>query len=272
MVIESKGSFPRSGSGSESDLVELSCELPSVISGLNEVPLRSLGPARRPRFEQDELTLPASPTTTPCMNAFPRQKLLVVVAGFAIGCADDGSKSSVENDDAGQWQKRVFVTSGSYDGNLAVAGGGATGVQGADNLCQLASDAAGLGGRFKAWISDSRTGALSRIEDVGPWYLTSRPGSTKAFNNKANLATAPMTTIVYDENGNTIPTPRFDTGTVWTGTSGGGVASGKSCANWSSAAADAQGTAGDPHVATRWTAYSSALDCPARARLYCIEQ
>jgi hypothetical protein len=52
--------------------------------------------------------------------------------------------------------KRVFVSGSKWNGNLG-------GLAGADAKCQQAADAAGLGGTFRAWISDDATSASSRL-------------------------------------------------------------------------------------------------------------
>jgi len=54
---------------------------------------------------------------------------------------------------------QVFVTSESFDGNLG-------GIDGADTKCADAASAAGLGGNWKAWISDNATNASMRIIDA----------------------------------------------------------------------------------------------------------
>jgi hypothetical protein len=53
------------------------------------------------------------------------------------GSADGGNNASA---------RRTFVTSGSWDGSLGFHDGGATGLQGADNLCNAAASGAQLGG------------------------------------------------------------------------------------------------------------------------------
>jgi len=85
------------------------------------------------------------------------------------GCIDDGSKPCdaavcTENGwDASQcipqYGVRVFVTSSSWNGNLG-------GLSGAGAKCQQAADAAGLGGTWVAWLSDSTYDAKDRIPDT----------------------------------------------------------------------------------------------------------
>src|SRR4051794_13048994 len=60
--------------------------------------------------------------------------------------------------------KRVFVTSTTYSGFLG-------GLSAADQLCQARANAGTLGGTWVAWMSDGQVDALSKINDVGPWFL-----------------------------------------------------------------------------------------------------
>lgn len=158
--------------------------------------------------------------------------------------------------------KRVFVTKTRYNGNLG-------GLVGADQKCNTAAEAAGLGGTWKAWLSDSNTNAIDRIAEVGPWYDIV-PNETwvnqKVFNNKAGLATTPLAGIQNNEDGS------FNSSgtSVWTGTSVGGVASANHCLSWTSTSSIAvYGVAGK--VNNGWTSYST-NSCSDTASLYCIEQ
>lgn len=163
--------------------------------------------------------------------------------------------------------KRVFVTKTSYQGDLRTAGAGTSGIDGADRLCALAATAGSLGGTWKAWISDESTNAIDRISDVGPWFLSNRV--TKAFNNKANLATSPLVAINQDEDGSTIGFQDF----VWTGTSAGGNRkTGDNCSSWASSSSSVSGLKGDTvNADSSWTAWGGDA-CHASARLFCIEQ
>lgn len=60
--------------------------------------------------------------------------------------------------------KRVFLTSVQYSGDLG-------GLAGADAKCQSRAEAGGLGGNWKAWISDSQTPASSRVTRTSGQYL-----------------------------------------------------------------------------------------------------
>jgi hypothetical protein len=166
--------------------------------------------------------------------------------------------------------KRVFVTSTGYPGDLGAAGGRVGyGLDGADKLCQSAADAAGLGGSFKAWVSSSSGNAIDRITSDGPWYLVD--GTTKVFNNKANLATTPAAPINMDENGQT-PVAA----SVWTGTVAGGRSTGTydgDCKGWNwSQNYDVKGIVGSSDTTgTSWTSSAVTSFCTNQYRLYCFE-
>ncbi|MFL5321038.1 MAG: hypothetical protein ACJ790_15370, partial [Myxococcaceae bacterium] len=119
--------------------------------------------------------------------------LLIASALLASGCGGSKTKPDLSG------LKRVFVTSVQYPATFG-------GLAKADEACMLAVSAAGLGGNWKAWLSDSNTDAIDRISDVGPWYLVFisavQSGDLppyKVFNNKANLKTTPLLGINFSE-------------------------------------------------------------------------
>lgn len=163
---------------------------------------------------------------------------------------------------------RVFITSTPYRGDLATAGQAADGLAGGYTLCNRAAQASLKGGTWKAWLSSSSTSALSRLQDVGPWYQERSDGTVvRTFNNAANLSTAPLVPLVYDENG-------ADLGGVpyWTGTSTGGGASGDSCNGFTSSSSTYWGTTGTAGQPTAGWTDSSSHYCGDSLRLLCFEQ
>lgn len=141
---------------------------------------------------------------------------------------DDGSANSDENSaDSGvsgagpneskASLKRVFVTSSKYMGDLG-------GLEGADEKCRAAADAASLGGTWTAWLSTSAVDAIDRIVGDGPWGLVDR--KTKVFNNRANLTTTSIHALDQDEWGRYVPLAR-----AWAGTDHG-RATAATCSNW----------------------------------------
>jgi hypothetical protein len=157
--------------------------------------------------------------------------------------------------------KRIFATATSYTGNL-------NGAAGADAICTASSDAVGLGGKWTAWISTATSDALSRIQDVGPWYLLD---GTMVFTNKANFRTTPLAPINIDEHG-----ALKANGLVWTGTLAGGIHSDSDCQGFTTADNAIQGTYGNLGGTSSWTSSSSpgsSTDpCNFSGSLYCIEQ
>jgi hypothetical protein len=198
-------------------------------------------------------------------SAGTQSTILVALALVLTSCGGaDGSRPQPDAGvrDAAPARKRIFATSTRHNGDLKTAGGGATGLEGADNLCRTAATGGGLGGSWKAWLSDSSTNAIDRIADVGPWYALD---GKLVFNNKAGLATTPVNAIRVDQNGNAWG------GEVWTGTSVGGSKSGSCCLDWTStdsAGVDATiGSSGYNWTDTAWTRI-----CSNKCFLYCIEQ
>lgn len=163
-------------------------------------------------------------------------------------CIDRGSS------DGGM--KRIFVTATAYDGNLG-------GLTGADQKCNLAAQSALLGGVWKAWLSDSTTNAIDRIEDVGPWKLVFYG---VAFNNKANMATIPHIGIDTTEEYYTLHYSEQ----IWTGTKTGGHSSGSNCGDWLMNSSSVFGSCGSAS-ASSWTEQANSV-CVIPKRFYCIEQ
>ena len=189
-------------------------------------------------------------------------KLRVAVAALSalalLACGSDQT--------APPQAKRVFYTLNVWTGDLKTAGGGATGLEGADNLCNLSARAAGFGGTWKAWLSSSTQHAVDRIADVGPWE---RYDGTVVFNNKAALSLSPGTPVLQTETGG-----KTCAGCQrpWTGTRLGGTAALENCRDWTSASPDDRGMNGDASAGgTTWTEYV-ALRCSDKFQLYCLEQ
>lgn len=69
---------------------------------------------------------------------------------------------------------RVFITKERVTGNVG-------GLTGADEICERAAHSAGLQGRWKAWLSDSRTSASDRLYHSPVRYALVN-GETVAYN------------------------------------------------------------------------------------------
>ncbi len=162
---------------------------------------------------------------------------------------------------------RVFVTSGSFTGGFG-------GVSGADTECQDAADAAGLGGTWIAFLSDSSQGAGSRIAD-GPYVLLD--GTTIATSRADLLDGALSAAIQLDEYGATQSKWVFTGSTI----AGSSAASGSSvnglCADWTNGCGVCYG---NHFYATVGRSYETDSDwtnvgwvfCSTSSGLYCFEQ
>jgi hypothetical protein len=159
--------------------------------------------------------------------------------------------------------KRVFATSTGSDGNVG-------GLAGADQKCQDRAVAAGLGGRWRAWLSTSSVNAKDRVLDTTYRTLDGRLVAT----NKADLTDGAITSLInVDEFGAPAGV------NVWTGTqSNGTVYSGNTCLDWTSASENTFGGFGlsDSGV-NSWTYWVIDIDPIAQCAistlsLYCFEQ
>jgi hypothetical protein len=159
--------------------------------------------------------------------------------------------------------KRVFVTSGG------LPNGNAGGLARVDGLCQGVADGRGLGGTWKAWLSDGAESPSTRFTRATvPYRLVD---GTVVANNFADLIDGTLAhAIDKDEVG---ARPRGINNQVWTGTSASGRATSASCAGWTSSATAAIGTFGlwDSSDST-WTELSREFCERADLHLYCFEQ
>jgi hypothetical protein len=164
---------------------------------------------------------------------------------------------------------RVFVTSGKWDGNLlraAIVAGGSvsTGLAGGDTLCNLSAHAAGLGGTWVAWLSDSTTDAIDRIRDVGPWYGLD---GAKVFESRAALTADPLVALEVNEVGT-----RTDYA-PWTGTLADGTKAASTCGDWRSNSDRTYGLCGYSDSTGQRTWSEGVLPlCNNPYNLYCFEE
>jgi Protein of unknown function (DUF1554) len=208
------------------------------------------------------MTLVACSGSDPTIINGPKANTNSTPDGGTVSTSSDGGTNS--HTDSGtsttSGQKRVFITSVTYSGNLG-------GLSGADQKCTLAAQGANLGGSWKAWLSSGNSAAIDRIADVGPWYSID---GKKVFNNKANLTTIPLSPIEKTEQ-NT-----YQLGNVWTGSEQGGTPSGDDCSAWTVGDDQANGAIGTPaeHQSAGWGGQSpaQAWPCSFSQALICFEQ
>lgn len=154
---------------------------------------------------------------------------------------------------------RFFVSSQSFSGNLA-------GLAGADIKCQLAADAAGLGGVWKAWLSTLSDAASTRLSLSYPLVTVNGIAIFETENER--LIGLPRTALNVDENGHVVGNVN-----VWTNTDTVGASRSADCNSWTTAVSGMNGGVGlsaDLSV-NRWTDAGNAA-CNTLAHLYCVEQ
>jgi hypothetical protein len=152
----------------------------------------------------------------------------------------------------------VFVTSAVYDGDLG-------GLRGADAKCQARADAAKLGGKFRAWLSDGAIEARSRIDAKGPYVRTD--GEPVAADLGDLLAATLENPLSINEYGSPITVDLV----AWTGTSPSGARIAPSCSSWTRNQVLDYGVAGaTDSTASRWTDDQN-RSCSTLRRLYCFQ-
>lgn len=150
----------------------------------------------------------------------------------------------------------AFVTSLEYTADLG-------GLEGADEICAFEAEAAQLPGTFRAWISDSTTDAIDRIDADGPWVSVT---GDRLFNNHAHLRTSPLQPLEIDPLGETAAYAL-----VWTGTGTGGRWVGTdACGGWRSEDPFGDAGTGQAVLGAAWTDAGPG-PCLWPARLYCFQ-
>jgi len=155
-------------------------------------------------------------------------------------------------------KRRVFVTSGEWEGNLG-------GIAGADYKCQEAAVNANLSGVYKAWISDSEMSVSERVDQIDGKYL--RLDDAVIACNWSDLTDGDIENYInINEFGQEV-----GDGYVWTGTSKtGGLLSLPLCEEWKSKSMG--GKSGRIESTTSWASLSGTAPCILNSRLYCFEQ
>lgn len=175
----------------------------------------------------------------------------------------------------GTSNNRVFLTSTSYNGDLG-------GLYGADSKCQERASAAKLGGTWKAWLSDDKIDAKSRLIHYSNAYKLIN--GTVLANNWNDLTDGTLQNFI---NITELGTPFSRE--VWTGTKpdgnrspvpvGESLLSGDNCSNWTSNSSS--GTFASTGLSytknAGWTDIGGGQagterPCDIRLALYCFEQ
>ncbi|GAC1581609.1 MAG: hypothetical protein NVS3B20_12340 [Polyangiales bacterium] len=210
--------------------------------------------------ELDETTGETENDEAPVSDTPPVDELDAVLGDSGGGeteGADAPSKESSLLD-----KKRVFVSSGHFEGNLKKVAGTSSGTAAGDKLCGEAAMTAALGGSWKAWLSSTKERAIDRLVDVGPWVLLD---GTEVFASKAAIGKAPAVAINIDEFGKSAD-PK-----VWTGTKAD-MSLGNECYDWTSSSIFSIGLYGSSTFASSGWTEAGGFGCGAQYSLYCFEQ
>lgn len=166
----------------------------------------------------------------------------------------------------------AFVTSAFGNGNLGgwpEADAGTSGIAAGDSICRNLAHHAGRphAARFRAWLSDDTTDAISRIAIDGPWV---RVDGVPIATDKAELTGQDLFTAISQTELGDYPVSSTTVTNVWTGTQADGSSSTNHCQSWSDDTDTHSGTRGLSHyVVPVWTAFTS-IGCHHVARLYCL--
>jgi hypothetical protein len=158
--------------------------------------------------------------------------------------------------------KRVFLTSRPMpSGNFGGLGAG-------DGMCQALADGRGLGGTWRAWLSDGEDSPLSRFTQaqIPHRLLTGTTIATSFADLIDNRLAAPIDVFETGERAGSVRE-------VWTGTAPSGEATSTHCGRWTDGSAAATGTSGMSNdTGARWTAAYRMFCSRADYHLYCFEQ
>lgn len=181
-------------------------------------------------------------------------------------CEDGNEVNEDECSNACEAPRRVFVTSTISKGNLG-------GLDGADDKCQMLADGAGLGGNFRAWLSDAMDGPAKRFgagtEFTGAYKLVD--GTLVVGDGWLGLIDSSLEhAIDRDQTGELAEEVN-----VWTNTSAAGtpIEGGKHCLGWTSSANDVNNkvTTGFTSATDATWTVNDTSNCSLELRLYCFE-
>lgn len=188
-------------------------------------------------------------------------------ADGTVTAGNHGTPVDTINPYACDADKFVFATSAEYQGDLG-------GIEGADAICQMHADAAGLPGTYYAWISTTENSPSLRFnQNHGIYYL---PNGAKIADNWGDLTDASVDiNINLNEFGNSTFN-NYVFNQVWTSTSADGTleTAAGNCANWTTNRSSYNATFGRKDRSnTHWT-YEPPFttSCNNFRRLYCFQQ
>lgn len=166
----------------------------------------------------------------------------------------------------------IFLTSATYDGNLAGEFDGktfTTGIEGADYRCQYSAQQAGLSGSWHALISDRSISTREFVRITGRVHVNRLTNKDVAQDTYSLYDLQLEYGFNYNEFGKLV---NSDTEPVWTGSSGGGYSNGNSCNAWTSNAAARMGYYGRTTKKIYEWMSKGQKNCDTKAHLYCINE
>lgn len=195
----------------------------------------------------------------------------------------DAAPTSDAGADAGSIHY-VFVTSSSTNGAFAADAGASTPWSFADERCNRDATAAGLAGRYVAWLSytdsaGTKFNAIGRIADHAYYVPGASDGSAPllvASSKSALVTNGPIVPIDRLASGGQVDFDENPLVTyVWTGSNGDGTAALQDCNGWTNGLGSGSGVAGNARriaapTPTDWTSFGGRT-CDARRRFYCFQ-
>ncbi len=214
-----------------------------------------------------------SETIRPVVCAFNGQLCSRASADVTVNVVARNSFNCATNSD--DLKCRVFVTAGTYRGDLLAAIGNAADTTNCQNnassitkgncICEAEAAAAEYGhsGHWRAWLSSDSISAASNIK-----YLDSgEPAYVRATD--ANIQVAQIGQLLQDD-------PNLETSisqnaaTVWTGSGPNGQLIGDACENWTTSQGDVTAVYGQSAATQAWS-LDNAEGCNDSKIIYCFE-
>jgi hypothetical protein len=173
--------------------------------------------------------------------------------------ANNADSGTVNQADAGPGSARniVFTTSAKFRGDL-------NGVAGANQKCQSAANATGIGAgkEFIALLAADTYRAFDRMQTSRGWY---RPDGMLVADRAVDFVAGQINSVLVDEFGTVLP----DVFNAWTGMLPNGD-SAQNCALFTSAASSAVGNEGDLIDRNGLFFGSNDVGCDSVRRLVCV--
>ncbi len=186
---------------------------------------------------------------------------LLLGVSLLLGCSAQVTGIASKKDGVLEGDRRIFVTSAQYTGNLG-------GRSGADSICATHAQAGGLERTYRALIGLGYEGALGnpnqRITGSGAVYVVCGLNVTKVVSTIAYLWSGSLLAPVgCDEFGRSI------TADVWSGSTASGDV-GVSCLDWITSNGPSEGLYGQTSRTDDFWFNRGVKTCNALCSLYCI--